>query len=100
MIESGRRLLIVAENRAGSAPWYRLGYRGILQETPYGFRPRPRLTRSADRARSCRPFRRGTAAPLFLMNHWVSTDPVPRPSDARRVNARGPLLARAEACRR
>jgi hypothetical protein len=100
MIDTGRRLLIVAENREGSAPWYRLGYRGILQDTPYEFRRRRLLTHPADRARSCRPFRGGTAAPLFLMNHWISTDPVPRPSDARRVNARRPLLARAEACRR
>ena len=35
---------------------------------------------------------------MFLINHWVSTDPAPRPSDATRVNAYAPLLARAREC--
>jgi hypothetical protein len=32
------------------------------------------------------------------MNHWVSTDPLPRPSDAAKVNAYDVLLARARRC--
>jgi hypothetical protein len=39
-------------------------------------------------------------APLFLINHWVTTAPVQRPSDAARVNAYDALLGRAEACMR
>jgi hypothetical protein len=35
-----------------------------------------------------------------LINHWVSTDPTPRPSDAAKVNAYAPLLARARECQR
>lgn len=35
---------------------------------------------------------------MFLVNHWVSTDPFPRPSDAARVNAYKPLLARMREC--
>ena len=34
------------------------------------------------------------------MNHWVSTDPTPRPSDATKVNAREPLLRRLRECER
>ena len=34
------------------------------------------------------------------MNHWVSTDPTPRPSDATKVNAREPLLRRMRECER
>ena len=34
------------------------------------------------------------------MNHWVTTDPLPRPSDAAKVNAREPLLRRARVCER
>ena len=34
------------------------------------------------------------------MNHWVTTDPAPRPSNAAEVNAYGPLLARARECER
>ena len=54
----------------------------------------------ADLPASCRPNRGPKGAPLFLINHWVSTDPTPRPSDARKVNAYAPLLARARACDR
>jgi hypothetical protein len=32
------------------------------------------------------------------MNHWVNTDPAPLASNARRVNAYEPLLARAREC--
>ena len=34
------------------------------------------------------------------MNHWVTTDPAPRPSNAQAVNAREPLLRRAQGCER
>jgi hypothetical protein len=37
---------------------------------------------------------------LFLVNHWITTDPVPLPSNAAKVNAYGPLLARARDCGR
>jgi hypothetical protein len=40
------------------------------------------------------------SAPLFLLNNWVDTSPVPRPSLATTVNARSALLARAETCMR
>ena len=49
---------------------------------------------------SCKPNRGPANAPLFLINHWISTDPVPRPSDAAKVNAYVPLLKRARACAR
>jgi len=49
---------------------------------------------------SCKLNRGPATAPLLLVNHWVSTDPVPRPSDARRVNAYDPLLRRARECAR
>jgi hypothetical protein len=34
------------------------------------------------------------------VNHWITTDPVPLPSNAAKVNAYGPLLRRLEECRR
>lgn len=44
---------------------------------------------------------RGTAdAPVFLLNQWINTDPMPRPSNAELVNAYEPLLRRAQTCRR
>jgi hypothetical protein len=97
MVDSGRRLMVLAENEAGAAPWYQLAYQRLLQETPFTFPP-GYLTNPANLAASCEPNRGLESAPLFLINHWVSTDPAPRPSDADRVNAYGPLLARAREC--
>ena len=37
---------------------------------------------------------------MFLVNHWVTTDPIPLPSHARTVNAYDPLMRRLDACRR
>ena len=65
---------------------------------PFTFPSASLLTAKVDRAASCGPNRGPPSAPLFLVNHWVSTDPAPRPSDATRVNAYAPLLARARVC--
>jgi hypothetical protein len=96
MVDSGKRLVLLAENRAGAAPWYQLAYERLVQETPFVFHSAAELTRPQT---TCPPNRGPDDAPLFLINHWVSTDPVPRPSDAAKVNAYAPLLARAEKCR-
>ncbi|HEY7077130.1 MAG TPA: hypothetical protein VH418_17250 [Solirubrobacteraceae bacterium] len=97
MIDQDRRLVVLAENHAGAAPWYQLAYERLLQETPFSF---SRPAQLADHAASCRDNRGPADAPLFLINNWVTTDPVPRPGNASVVNAYAPLLARAQACRR
>jgi len=97
MIEQGRRLLLLAENKAGAAPWYQLAYQRLLEETPFSFGNPAGL---ADHASSCAANRGPSDAPLFLINNWVNTDPAPRPSIAARVNAYATLLARARACQR
>ena len=51
-------------------------------------------------AGSCRPNRGPASAPLFLVNNWVDTTPVPRLSMATLVNARAALLKRTETCQR
>jgi hypothetical protein len=97
MIDDDRRLLILAENHAGAAPWYQLAYRACCR------RPRTRSPARAGwrtTAASCRDNRGPADAPLFLVNNWVTTDPTPRPSNAQKVNAYATLLARARACRR
>jgi hypothetical protein len=100
MIESGHRLVLLAENHAGGAPWYELAYQRLLQETPYHFGTAAELTRADGLVASCRPNRGPADAPFFLVNHWVTTDPVPKPSDAAKVNAYDALLARATTCER
>jgi hypothetical protein len=98
MIERDQRLVLLAENEAGAAPWYRLAYARLLQETPYSFSAPAQLTDPAELPASCRPNRGRTDAPLFLLNHWINTDPAPRPSHAAIVNAYEPLLRRARTC--
>ena len=100
MIDDDQRLLFLAENHAGAAPWYHLAYKSITEETPYTFTKVAELTDPAKLAASCEPNRGPARAPLFLVNHWISTDPAPRPSDASKVNAYGPLLRRARDCQR
>ena len=97
MIESDHRLVLMAENHAGAAPWYQLAYERLLQETPFHYDSALELLAASN---VCPPNRGPATAPLFLLNHWVTTTPVIRPSDAAKVNAYEPLLARAEACRR
>ena len=100
MIDRGRRVVFLAENQAGAAPWYHLAYESITEETPYSFSKVAQLIDPASLAASCEPNRGPEGAPFFLANHWTTTDPVPLPSHAARVNAYEPLLARMQECRR
>jgi hypothetical protein len=100
MIDSNQRLVVLAENDAGDIPWYHPAFEHALQETPFTFRRAAELTDPAKLPASCRPNRGPSSAPLFLVNHWIDTTPLPRVSLAAIVNARKPLLARAQACQR
>jgi hypothetical protein len=100
MIDSNQRLVVMAENDAGDIPWYHLAYRNALQETPYRFRTTAALTDPSQVADSCRPNRGPSSAPLFLLNNWVDTTPIPRASNAAVVNARQALLTRSRTCER
>lgn len=100
MIDSGQRLVVMAENEADDISWYPLAYRDALQETPFTFKSAAELTDSSRLAEGCRPNRGPASAPLFLVNNWVDTSPVSRASIAERVNEHSALLQRAETCRR
>ena len=98
MIDDNERVIFLAENHAGAAPWYHLAYDAITEETPYTFSSPKQLTERAGLAKTCRPNRGPDDAPLFLVNHWVSTDPFPQPSHAAKVNAYDPLMQRLDEC--
>jgi hypothetical protein len=100
MVSSNQRLILMAENEAGGAPWYHPAYESITEETPYSFTKVPQLTDPDRLAKSCEPNRGPEGAPIFLVNHWITTDPAPLPSNASKVNAYDPLLARARECER
>jgi hypothetical protein len=100
MIDRSERVVFLAENHAGAADWYRSAYEAITQETPFSFSRVAQLTTPADLPASCRPNRGPDGAPLFLVNHWITTDPLPLPANAAKVNAYEPLLARMRECER
>jgi hypothetical protein len=58
------------------------------------------LTRSTDLEASCTANRGAPGSPIFLLNHWITTDPLPLPSQADEVNAYAALLKRARDCQR
>ena len=100
MIDSGGRVLLMAENDAGggSFPWYHPAYETLTQETPYRFKKPRQLIDRAKLPASCEPNRGPADAPLFLINHWIDTSPAPLPSNAAKVNARKPLARRIREC--
>jgi hypothetical protein len=98
MIERNQRIVFFAENKAGGAPWYHLAYKAATEETPFHFSRVSQLTDPARLDASCRPNRGPERAPLFLVNHWITTPPLPLPSDAAKVNAYDALLARVRRC--
>jgi len=101
MIDSNQRIVFLAENEAGAAPWYHLAYGSITEETPYLFRKTSELTKPAKLPASCAPNRGPKqGAPMFLVNGWISTNPTPLPSNAAKVNAYTPLLRRLRECQR
>jgi hypothetical protein len=100
MIDRSERVLFLAENHAGAAPWYHSAYDSITQETPFSFSRVAQLTTPAALPAGCKPNRGPADAPLFLINHWITTDPRPLPANAAKVNAYEPLLARVRECER
>jgi hypothetical protein len=100
MIDENQRVVFLAENHAGPAPWYRLAYRTVTKETPYAFKKTGQLTDRSALAASCRPNRGPARAPIFLVNNWVTTDPIPLPTNAEKVDAYHPLLRRLRECER
>lgn len=100
MIESGGRVLMMAEKDAGGGaiPWYHQAYDGLVQETPFSFKRPALLADPANLEASCEPNRGTPDSSLFLINHWIDTSPAPRPSNAAIVNERDVLLKRVRTC--
>jgi hypothetical protein len=88
MIDSGRRLVVFAENHGGTPNWYAKLYRYAM-ETPYTF--------TTPSAFSCRPNRGGTGKRLFVLNHFITRD-APSRNDAAVVNASAVVVSRARQC--
>ena len=75
MIDSGQRVLFLAENRGGAAPWYHPAYEAILQETPFAFGRPAQLTdpgRAAPRPAGQPRAGLGAAVPRQPLDHHGS----------------------------
>lgn len=94
MIDSGGRILWMAEQDAGDVPWYHQQF-DLVQETPYDKSTLPSLLSDG----GCAPNRGKADNPLFLINLNVSTVP-PRASFAKTVNARDTILEQVARCER
>jgi len=91
MVESDQRVLVMGENVTAGVDWYHPAFE-VLQETPYSFRDTLDF--------SNRPNRGGKGGSLLLMNHWIESTPMPKPSNAAVANSRRKLLERIRAFRR
>jgi hypothetical protein len=88
MIDTGRRLVVFAENDDSGPDWYHPAFASIT-DTPFGFATPEQM--------SCDPNRGPDDAPLFLMNHWVSRV-APDRQTATVVNAHDAVVGRARRC--
>ena len=91
MAASGQRVLVLAENDTSGVSWYHPAFE-VIQETPYTFHDPKEFSEG--------PNRGGKTASLLLLNHWIESTPMPKPSNAEIVNAYDVLLARARRCQR
>ncbi len=89
MIDSGGRVLLVAEHETGGASWYR-PLNPTIQETEFKFKKISEFT--------CKGGRGKRSDTIFLINHWIDTDPTPKPTNAQKANAKNVLLKRARKC--
>jgi hypothetical protein len=90
MISSGRRLVVLMENRGGGSeyPWLMQGF-DLVQDTPFDAKKASQF--------SCELNRGDLTAPIFLVNHWLNNSQS-RVSDAKRVNASDVLWPRVHEC--
>jgi hypothetical protein len=90
LIDAGTTLLVFAEvGGPGGPDWYHQMYEWF-QETPFTYP-------SVD-AFDCRPNRGPAAAPMLLINHWVSKKGLADPAAASQANHREVLEERMERC--
>ncbi|MEM6995749.1 MAG: hypothetical protein AAF721_34890 [Myxococcota bacterium] len=90
MIEADTRLVVTAENGGPPPAWLHHVW-DIAWDTPYSWT-------SVD-AFDCSVNRGSADHPLFLLNHWISTDAgLPSASEAATANALAVLSARVEQC--
>ena len=88
MIDKDERVVAMAENSTGGVPWLQDQF-DLVQETPYRFGTPAEVAAES----SCRPNRGNARNPLFLLNNWVDTSPLPAAEQCRRGQCAGHAAA-------
>jgi hypothetical protein len=88
LIASGHRLLLFAEVKGGSPPWYMPAF-GFIQDTPLGALHPGQL--------SCARYRGTADSPMLLINHWIPPFP-PSPTINAQIGRAAFLRARILRC--
>jgi hypothetical protein len=90
MISSGRRLVVLMENRGGGSeyPYLMQGF-DLVQDTPFDATKKSQL--------SCALNRGSADDPIFLVNNWLN-NATSRVTDAQKVNAYDVLWPRVQQC--
>jgi hypothetical protein len=89
LIDAGTNILLYSEHSGQPPAWNNAGY-GMWQDTPFTF-PTPSDF-------SCAKNRGPASAPLFQINHWLTTTSPPDPKLAAQVNAYDVLLPAVTKC--
>ena len=101
MIDSDQRVVFLAENHAGAAPWYHLAYEGITEETPYAFTKVAAAHRPGELPASCEPEPRARRARRCSSSTTGSRPTRCRcPRTRRRSTPTSRCCARAQECQR
>ena len=90
LIKSGHRLLVFAEVKGGSPPWYMPAF-SFIQDTPLGAVHPGQL--------SCARYRGTTDSRMLLVNHWIPPFP-PSPAINAQIGRAAFLRARILRCTR
>lgn len=91
MIDAGTRLVVSAEVEGPPPAWYHHAW-DLFWDTPYTFHSTDEFT--------CALNRGSEDNPLYLVNHWISTDAdLPSQADAKTANAYDVLHGRIAGCR-
>jgi hypothetical protein len=90
LINSGHRLLVFAEVKGGSPPWYMPAF-SFMQDTPLGAVHPGQL--------SCARYRGDADSPMLLLNHWIPPFP-PSPTLNAQIGRAAFLRARILRCTR
>ena len=100
MIDSNQRVVFLARTTRVPRPGTTSPTTRSPRRRPTRFSKPQQLLNQAGLGPTCEPNRGPAKAPMFLVNHWITTDPEPLPSYAADVNAYGPLMRRLRECER